>query len=128
MDFSQVGALLDATTNVPTVGPTWATPAFLAALATLITSIGGVIAIVLNTRTTNQVQRTAVDTQAKVEDTHAQVHEVAVATNGAQDAMVRRLELLEAKLNPPPPSTSPQVTTAPPTTTWPVAETPTTGS
>lgn len=73
------------------LGNTWLTPAFLAALATLITALTG---LVVAFRAAGSLSVAA--TTAK--DTHAKVTQVATQTNGVLDELRTRNAFLEKEL------------------------------
>jgi hypothetical protein len=101
MDYRPVALIWDVVTTVPTVGQTWITPAFLAALATVITAVTGLVVALKTLGAVNTTATKVDNTAAQVDSTNTKVHEVAVATNGTQNAMEARLLALERALIPP---------------------------
>jgi hypothetical protein len=87
-----------AATTVPTVGPTWVTPAFLAGLATLITAITGLIIALRASGSLANAAVTAQATHSAVQATKAQVAQVAVQTNGQLETLQKRNVALEQEL------------------------------
>lgn len=119
MVLGQVGLLADALTTVPTVGPEWATPAFLAALATLIASITGLVVALKSLQKVTGVQATADSHTASIATTDKKVDQVVSNTNGVMAGMEKRISQLEALLGqagivPPPRSDPPPGATPPP--------------
>lgn len=79
------------TTADTTIGNTWLTPAFLAALATLITALTG---LVVAFRAANSLSTA----QATAEATHSKVETVVQQTNGALQTLQERNAALEKEL------------------------------
>jgi hypothetical protein len=124
MDFGPVGVVVDALTNVPTVGVTWATPAFLAALATVITAVTGLIVALKTLGAVNTTATKVDNTAVQVDSTNTKVHEVAVATNGTQAAIEARMLALERMLIQPGFPPAPASATGSPATVPPAPDSP----
>jgi hypothetical protein len=98
MVLAQVGFLADVVTTVPTVGDTWATPAFIAAVATLIASITGLIVALRSQSKVDAVAVTQAAHTATSASTSRKVDQVVTNTNGVMDRMESRISQLEQLL------------------------------
>lgn len=98
MVLAQIGFLADVVTTVPTVGDTWATPAFIAAVATLVASITGLIVALRSQSKVASIQQVQAHHTETSANTSAKVSQVVSNTNGVMDRMETRISQLEQVL------------------------------
>lgn len=119
MVLSQVTVFADTITNVPTVGPTWATPAFVAAVATLIASITGLLVALRSQGKVAAIQTVQAAHTSTATEQGTKLDQVVTNTNGVMAAFEARITQLEGHLVaagvalPPSPALPPAATAAP---------------